>query len=197
MRKMQIMECSMDLFITRGYAATGIRDIATRLSISTGLFFNYFESKEALYLELVRVGVNTPRELFLQCLAAPSPIHVLTEIAKVILGALRESSFTAKMFLLMTQAISFESAPDSVKQLVSGFDMVTPIIEVIEKGQAAGQIREGNPYAIAVAFWGAVQGIAEYAALTPSLPLPEPEWIVQMLKPAKDVYSTNFKTNPF
>lgn len=186
MRKMQIMECAMDLFITRGYAATGIRDIAARLTISTGLFFNYFESKETVYLELVQVGVNTPRELFLQCLGTPSPIDVFTEIAKVIFGALRESSFTAKMFILMMQAVSSESTPDSVKQLVSGFDMVTPIIGVVEKGQAAGQIREGNPYAIAVAFWGAVQGIAEYAALTPSLPLPEPEWIVQMLKPSTE-----------
>ncbi len=183
MRKVQIMECAMDLFITRGYAATGIRDIAARLNISTGLFFNYFESKETVYLELVQVGVNTPRELFRQCLDAPSPIDVFTQIANVIFGALRESSFTAKMFLLMMQTINSDSAPESVKQLVSDFDMVTPIIEVVKKGQATGQIREGNSYAIAVAFWGAVQGIAEYAALTPSMPLPEPEWIVQMLKP--------------
>ncbi len=183
MRTMQIMECAMELFITRGYAATGIRDIAARLSISTGLFFNYFESKEKVYEELILVGVNSPRELFDHCLSASSPIDVFSAIAKQIFDALRESSFTAKMFILMVQTMNSDDAPESVKRLVGGFDMVTPIIEVIKKGQQAGQIREGNPYAIAVAFWGAIQGIAEYAALTPSMPLPEPEWIVQMLKP--------------
>ncbi len=182
-RRQEIMQCAMDLFIARGYAATGIRDIATRLGMSTGLFFNYFKSKEQVYLELVELGVQVPTEMINQCMQAPTPFDVFYEIAKGTTGALRESSFTAKMFLLMMQAINSEDVPDLVKQRVCGFDVVMPMLDLIAKGQELGQIRTGDPLAISVAFWGAIQGIAEHVALNPELPLPEPEWIVQILKP--------------
>ncbi len=181
-RREEILLCAADLFITKGYEATGIRDIAARLNISTGLFFNYFESKEKAYFELIQIGVQTPRVLVEQCMKEPSPIQVFRVIAKEIFGALRESSFTAKMFLLMMQATNSESLPASVKELLNDFDMVTPMISLVRQGQALGEIRAGDPYAIAIAYWGAIQGIAEYAAVNPMIPLPEPEWIVQMIK---------------
>ena len=57
-RKQEIMQAALELFVSKGYAATKITDIAKRANISTGLIFHYFESKENLYEELIQMGLE-------------------------------------------------------------------------------------------------------------------------------------------
>lgn len=47
----------MELFVGRGYYENKITDIAAAVPMSTGLMIHYFESKEELLLELVKMGV--------------------------------------------------------------------------------------------------------------------------------------------
>ena len=119
------------MIISRGYDAMKIRDIADKLNISTGLFFNYFESKEKANEELVKIGL---------------------------------------------------SGPENVLKLISNLNVIDPVLPVIIKGQHLGEIREGDPEALALAYWGAIQGIAETYALYPNLPLPNSSWIVDVLR---------------
>ena len=72
--------------------------------------------------------------------------------------------------------------PDNVRKIITQFDSFTPLIPVIEKGQRLGEIKQGNPIALIVAFWGAIQGVAEYLATQPDLPLPESDWIIDILR---------------
>lgn len=182
-RREQILSCSLDLFTSRGYEATKIRDIAERLNISTGLFFNYFESKEKVYEELVQIGTQAPKSMFMQSVSSiASPIMAFEQIAGYILEALRQDLFTSRMFLLMAQAMKSEGTPEGVKRIVSGFNMVGPAAELIKKGQELGEIREGDPVALSATFWGAVQGTAENLAIYPELPLPKTEWLLDILR---------------
>ena len=57
-RRWQILRAALDLFVRRGYAETTIGQIAEAASMSTGLMFHYFSSKEDLYLALVAIGVE-------------------------------------------------------------------------------------------------------------------------------------------
>ncbi|MDF2987893.1 MAG: transcriptional regulator, TetR family [Eubacterium sp.] len=182
-RREQILKCSLDMIISRGYEATTIRDIAKKLNISTGLFFNYFESKEKVYEELVKIGMNGPQSVihFLQD-DALTPIECFEKMTEGIFNALKGNSITAKMFLLMSRAMNSEGIPESIKELLDKFDAMTPVLPYIEKGQQLGQIKPGNPVALAVAYWGAVQGVAESVVLHPTLPMPEGSWIVDILR---------------
>jgi len=181
-RRKQILECGLNMMVSRGYEATKIRDIADCLGISVGLFFNYFESKEKLYEELILLGVSGPERLITTTMGDIGAVEQFARMAEFIFNALRTDAFTAKMFLLMAETMRSEVVPESVKKLVSHFDVITPLIPVIEHGQRDGSIRKGNPTALIIAFWGAIQGIAQYAALTPQYPLPESEWIVDILR---------------
>ena len=182
LRRQQILECALDMIIARGYDAMKIRDIADALKISTGLFFNYFESKEQVYEELIKIGLSGPAQALALKVDGIAPIVLFEEIARHILYALKHDSITGKMFLLMTQAMRSEAAPEGVKKLVSGFDAVTPLINTILQGQKLGQIKQGDPVALLIAYWGSVQGIAEYCTLSPALPLPEASWVVDILR---------------
>ena len=46
-----------------------------------------------------------------------------------------------------------------------------------------GEIRAGDPGALAVAFWGALQGIAEVLVWNPDAAVPTADHVVAMLKP--------------
>jgi AcrR family transcriptional regulator len=53
-RKQQLLDAAAALFAERGYANTRIADICTAAGVAKGLFYWYFETKEALFIELVR-----------------------------------------------------------------------------------------------------------------------------------------------
>jgi hypothetical protein len=75
-----------------------------------------------------------------------------------------------------------DSVPEGVKRLLAGFDPVTPLIPVLQRGQALGQIKPGDPAALIMTFWGAVQGVAQNYALDTSMPLPDSCWIADILR---------------
>jgi len=182
-RRQQILNCSLDLIITRGYDAMKIRDIADRLGISIGLFFNYFSSKENVYEELVKIGISGPQSLMqFDINQVDHPIELFSNITYAVFEYVRSDSFVAKMFILMSQTINNEFVPESVKTIASTFDAYTPLVPVIEKGQRQGEIKQGNPLALIITYWSAIQGIAEIIAVHPELPIPEPEWIVDILR---------------
>jgi AcrR family transcriptional regulator len=181
-RRQQILECSLDLIITRGYDAMKIRDIADRLGISIGLFFNYFESKENVYEELIKIGLSGPQGVLQFDANNSRPIEIFQQITQTIFSNVQSNSFVAKMFILMAQSCKSETAPASVKAMLADFDVYTPIIPLIELGQQMGEIKPGNPIALAVTYWGAIQGVAENMAMQPDLPMPESDWVVDILR---------------
>ena len=76
-RKKQLLRVALDVFIEKGYYGTSTREIARRAGVSSGLLFHYFSSKESIYHELVKIGVEemridaeiamkTPREYLFQ-----------------------------------------------------------------------------------------------------------------------------------
>jgi len=181
-RRKQILDRSLDMFISRGYEATRIRDIADSLHISIGLFFNYFKSKEAIYEELVKIGLSGPAGVLAFNVEGVDPLALFEQMTTFIFEALKSYSFTAKMFLLMAQALRTASNPEGVKKLIASFDFITPLVAVVQRGQALGQIKPGDPVALILAYWGAVQGIAENYAVHPELPLPESTWVVDIVR---------------
>ena len=53
-RKRRILSAATQLFVTRGYANTGIGDIARRARLAAGTLYNYFPSKPEIALAVVR-----------------------------------------------------------------------------------------------------------------------------------------------
>lgn len=53
-RRREILERCFGLFAEQGYAALSMRGIARALGVSTGTLYYYFDSKEAIFEEMVR-----------------------------------------------------------------------------------------------------------------------------------------------
>jgi len=178
-RKQAILEAGLDLFVRRGYNATKISDIAAEVNMSVGLLFHYFESKEKLYEELVRIGLGGTQSIME--LDIKNPIEFFEQAASQVLGYMKEP-YVTKMFVLMGQATMNDAAPQAVKELVSQVNSIESSVPLIEAGQKMGVIRDGNPLALATAFWCCIQGIAEGLAFNSETPYPEADWIVDIIR---------------
>ena len=179
-RRQDILYAGLGLFIQKGYSGTTIKDIARTVGMSTGLLFHYFASKKELYLALVSLGVEGPMNTVQPTQMEPLAFFATT--ADFVLENIRTQPFFAKMFVLMHQAYYSDDVPASVKELLSGFDIYTPTADIIRQGQANGTIREGDALALSIAFWSAIQGIAETLAVYAHLPCPQSEWITDLLR---------------
>ena len=179
-RREEILAVALDMFIRRGYSATKTQDISKAAGMSEGLLFHYFASKEKLYEELVTIGASGPQSILTGIKG--EALEFFRTSAREIFHFLKTEPYVAKMFVLMAQASINEAAPESVKKILAEVDSIGPSVQKIRRGQHNGTIRKGNPAALAAAFWGAVQGIAEMVALFPDIPIPDSEWIVDILR---------------
>jgi AcrR family transcriptional regulator len=179
-RREEILFAALDLFIRKGYAATRTLDISKAVGVSEGLLFHHFETKEKLYEELIRRGVQAPQGIM--SLPAADPLAFFEQAAASILKAIKTQPVTSKMFILMNQAFYNEAASVVVKKLLKQMDIFTKSIPLIKAGQKNKTIRKGDPYALSIAFWSAINGIASNMALLPDAQCPKPEWVVDILR---------------
>jgi hypothetical protein len=59
---------------------------------------------------------------------------------------------------------------------------VQTLTRIIEAGQQAGEICEGDPAGMSVAFFAAIQGLAVYKLTMSGFRMPDPEILVNMMK---------------
>ena len=59
-RASEIARAALDLFVTRGFAATKLADVAKAASVSKGLPYLYFKNKEELFKAVITEAVGGP-----------------------------------------------------------------------------------------------------------------------------------------
>ncbi len=187
-RRQLIIFKALELFAKKGYSDTKIGDIAKAADMSVGLMFHYFESKEQLYEELVRMGVegtNYPMDMNFN-----SPLDYFTGFLNVMFSYAKEQPWVFYMFVLMAQARRSDGIPQHIRELALSVNQIEQSAEIIAAGQQYGYFREGDPYALSFAFWSSVQGVMEEIAISPEMlsgekELPRAEWIIDIIRGAK------------
>lgn len=179
-RRQDIIYAALELFVSQGYAATKVTDIAKKVHMSTGLMFHYFDSKETLYEELVRIGLQgTQYPINQQCAHA---IDFLIQFTTQLFAYMKQEPMTAKLFVLMAEAQRNMATPPHIREIAMQVSTIEQFVPIIEWGQQERTIREGNPRALSNAFWCSIQGIAEHYATNPEVELPEADWIVDIVR---------------
>ena len=179
-RRQEILYVALDLFVKKGYAATKITDIAEKASMSVGLLFHYFESKENLYEELVKMGLlGTTYPGNQNCEHA---IDFFEQFTSQLFLFMKEQPYVAKMFVLMADAQRSEGTPENVREIAMQVNTIEQFVPIIEWGQKEETIKKGDPLALSNAFWCSIQGIAEQYASHPEMGLPDAEWIVDIVR---------------
>ena len=177
-RKQKILFEALVLFVKNGYWETKITDIAEAVSMSTGLLFHYFESKEALLLELVKMGAESANRA---CQGDDlKPETYFYELLSFLFSSARTSPIIYYMFVLMGKARE-NGMPDEVREIALSVKQIEISAGLIEEGQKKGIFKDGDPFLLSTCFWAAVQGVMEEFTYNENLQIPDPNWLVSII----------------
>lgn len=180
-RREEILKAGLYLFVRKGFAATKIADIAELVGMSIGLLYNYFGSTEVLYEALIDIALSARAGQYFPQYSGP--LDYFAKGAKKLFDVIKAEPYVSEYFVLIDQAQRNPDLPQSIKDKLGQNDVVEKSIALIEEGQCEGMIREGNPVALALAFWLSIQGYIEMLALNPGMPYPDSDWFLSLLKP--------------
>jgi AcrR family transcriptional regulator len=149
-RKQQLLDAAALLFAERGYADTRVIDIVRAAGVAKGLFYWYFDNKDALFQELaenIRLQLRREQGHGMDPEAPP-----LVRIRQGVEASVAFMAEHAHFFsLLEVEGRNFTEV------LRRGSDQhVDDVRRLIEDGQRDGTIRDEDPQLLALGVVGAV-----------------------------------------
>ena len=179
-KKSQIIQATLDLFVERGYYGTKTSQISRRAGISEGLLFHYFPTKEILLEELINIGLEGMR--MPMRINAKNGLDFFYQFTAMLFLQAEKNSLIAKMFVFMGHVVLAEDIPERLRKLAASVDTIAYSQRWVKAGQQDGSIRKGDVMSLSNMYWWAIHGIMEQYALHPEIPLPEASWVVSMLR---------------
>lgn len=158
-RRRQILDAALEVFAAKGYHDTSISDLVAAVGVARGTFYLYFESKEAIFLDLLdellgelRASVRgvDPRE------GAPGFEAQLVAITKRILTTAADNHALARV--IFREAVGLDAAVDA--RLTAFYaDLHEWLVRSLGLGQALGMVRADLDRPVAA--WSIVGGLRE------------------------------------
>lgn len=179
-RRKQLLSVSLDEFITKGFYGTSTRSICRKAGISSGLLFHYFPNKESIYLELVKIGVEEMDIDTAQAMQTPK--EYMFQALQGIFEQLENNPFYRKMFVFIDNAQHVDTGIEEARTLLNKADIAKQWTPIIQRGQELQCFHAGNPHAMCVALFGAVQGIAQEKKWIPDTLLPDVKWLMRLVE---------------
>ena len=159
--KRKIFETSMKLFAEKGYDATSIEEITATVGVAKGTLYYHFSSKEEIFNFLVEEGIK-----LLQNSIDIKTAKLNNYIDKLKAIVLIQIKIVAKyediITILLSQFLGKEARNQKCKNHV--FDYIKTIENTVREGIEKGQIKEGNPEAIASEIYGLICSALVYKA---------------------------------
>ena len=151
-RKVQLIEAASELFAERGYDETRIVDIVERAGVAKGLFYWYFENKEALFRDLVEENRHRLRRA--QAAAIDPEAEPLRRIRQGAEASVEHMSQQARFFSLIEVENLDKQFADVLRQ---GTEVhARDVAAIVTEGIAGGTIRDEDPLLLAYGVVGAV-----------------------------------------
>jgi len=156
-RKQQLVDCAAQLFAERGFDETRIKDIVDRAGVAKGLFYWYFDNKEALFAEVaadIRLRLRKHQAAAIDPDAGP-----LRQIRQGSQASVRFMAENAHFFSLLeaeTGAVTQEARRAGTAQ------HIRDVRGLITRGQEQGAILDENPELLALAVVGTVGYYSHY-----------------------------------
>ena len=140
-KRKRVLDAATDEFATYGFENTSIQQIAKKAEISVGSVYKYFENKDELFAMVVKENLSLLEELLI--LHSSSNEDIMVKAEEVLKELLRFAKKHPQLIKLYC-AITTGNNTDFSRMLAERVESISARIytEVIEKGQAAGDVRK-------------------------------------------------------
>ncbi len=185
-RRGQILDAAARVFARKGLAGARIADIAAAGEMSQGLIFRYFASKEEVFAAVVEDALQSTIGLAQAALQQPcSPLEKLRWLLQIYLPGMW---YKPDYALVILNALNSETAPQEVRELTleQSKRSLQLYRQLIVEGQEAGEVVQGDPDMLTLAFAACIQGLSSGVLHLPrTLGIdgpPDPEIVLKILK---------------
>jgi AcrR family transcriptional regulator len=151
-RRDQLMAYAAARFADQGYHSTSVSEIVSGLGVGKGVFYWYFDSKEQLFLEILKEAQTDLRRKQQQAIGDEED-----PVRRIELG-LRASMAWAEAHRDHNKLIQFAATEATfVTALLRGQDIaVADVVKHVKEAIAQGRIRDADPDVLAHAMVGVV-----------------------------------------
>lgn len=153
-----ILKKSLLYFAKNGFAGTKIGDLAKSIGIGQGTIYVYFESKEELFQEILKIADN--RQMLKQMkMLSNMPISAkkkLRMLSETVMKQLKEDENFAAMVTLNTQMLLEKDATYSSEDTTYQTELYRYTAKIIEQGQKEQTMVEGSSMKLADYYWGVI-----------------------------------------
>lgn len=185
-RRGQILDAASRVFARKGLAGARIADIAAAGEMSQGLIFRYFASKEEVFAAVVEDALQSTTSLAQAALLQPcSPLEKLRWLLQIYLPGMW---YKPEYALVILNALNSEATPQEVRELAFEQSKVSLQLyrQLIVEGQEAGEVVQGDPDMLTLAFAACIQGLSSGVLHLPRVlgidGPPDPEIVLKILK---------------
>ncbi len=162
-RKNRLLNVSLKMFATKGYALVTTDSISRGARISHGLFYHYFSSKDDAFQETVRhflLGSNSPflSAANMKAYHGVDGLKKFFEIADLVQKGDQTNLYMAKIILDIEKG---SAKGPAIKEAKERFDFPGTFERLISEGQKEGEVIAGDPKEITSAFYNMFVGLID------------------------------------
>lgn len=153
-----ILQKSLLYFAKNGFAGTKISDLSRNIGIGQGTIYVYFESKEELFQEIMKMA-DCEKEVKQLKLLMHMPISAkkkLRKLSETVMEQLQTDESFAAMIALNTQMLLEKTADYSSENTTYRSELYECTAKIIEQGQKEGTMVEGASMKLADYYWGVI-----------------------------------------
>lgn len=163
-KRQDILQSAHACFAKKGFEASTVDDIVSHSGLSKGAIYNYFKSKDEIYLALMQGQTNDSGKKFTKAIAErKSAIDKLNYLIEAYLNNDPNDEQNKDLALVHYEFRLYSTRkPVLMKALTARYNdfFVTLLVNIIEEGQAKGEFdKEIEPAMYADIFWAMVNGV--------------------------------------
>lgn len=139
-RRAEVLAIAAELFATRGYAQTTVRDIADEAGILSGSLYHHFDSKEAMLHEIMREFMDSLHQRFQVIVdQSATPRETLDELVRAAFATIDATPHPVALF--QNEAGLFPHLPDFEFVARTGRKIERLWVQVLIDGRESGEFR--------------------------------------------------------
>lgn len=153
-----ILQKSLLYFARNGFAGTKISDLSRNIGIGQGTIYVYFESKEELFREILKIadGSQTVKQMKLLVKMPVSAKEKIRILSETIMKRLETDENFAAMIALNTQMLLEKNMEYSSEDTTYQTQLYQYTAKIIEQGQKEKSMVDGSSMKLADYYWGVV-----------------------------------------
>jgi AcrR family transcriptional regulator len=162
----QLLDAAEEVFAAKGFYATTLKEIAELAEVAVGSLYSFFAGKDDLFAAVFhRRGEEFVPAMRALLTSDAAPVEQLHQLAEYQIEYFRQHPEFGRLFLRASGPTKLLLEPDRDEASRARFGEAMRLeAALFERGQAAGQLRAGDPQVLAHLFSGV---IASYQACDP------------------------------